>query len=143
MANVARRAFLKLLPASIMAGPVVAQEAAAKMGLRSVIGGASAGKLVGYAGSPYPQDCNTGTPISEIDWLKERLKSYADPEYLARIRRDMRMNVTRLDPDIASMRGISPSAAYSIQLDREVAKHIDHETGSLKQSLRRLGVPFV
>jgi hypothetical protein len=133
MANVARRSFLKLIGVAPIAAPVAAQEAAAKMGLRSMLGaagGLGGGRLVGYA-----QECAPATG-SHLDYLKSRLTRLLDPSYAEDMRRDIRGSITHLDPDLASMRGISPSAAMSIQLDRIVKRNIEQETWSVRKQIK-------
>lgn len=129
MSGMARRGFLKFLGAAPIAAPVVAQEAAAKMGLQAVIG-------AGGLGYNSVGGCHPVPAGSHLDWLKTRVKELADPEYVSQVRRDIRYNISRLDPDLASMRGISPSAAFSIQLDRVVKKRIEEESWSIRRQLK-------
>lgn len=134
MSGMARRNFLKFLGAAPIAAPVVAQEAAAKMGLRSALGaagGLGGSRPVGYAG-----ECPVPDGGSHLDYLKTRLTRLLDPSYAEDMRRDIRGSVTTLDADLASMRGISPSAALSIQIDRIVKRNIDQETWSVRKQIK-------
>lgn len=133
MSTMARRGFLKFLGAAPIAGPVVAQEAAAKMGLQPLLGG-----IGGIGGSLLSQTGETPRSIeyNHLEWLKERLKRLADPEYLAEMRRDLKWQVNRLDPDLAAMRGISPSAALSIQIDRIMQRNIKQETWNIRKQIK-------
>lgn len=131
MSGMARRSFLKFLPAAVASAPVAAQEAAAKMGLTGLASAGGLERAIGHAGQPV-----SDAGYNHLKWLKDRLAQYADPEYIARLHKDARRHITRLDPDLASMRGISPSAAFSIQVEREVEKTIEAETWSLRRSIK-------
>jgi hypothetical protein len=138
MANVARRSFLKLIGVAPVAGPVAAKEAAAKMGLQGVIGGALMRGGPGEACAPQPW-----TQAQEVSWLKENLATWQSDEQREERRYYERDYARQLDGDIAALRSVSPSYAYMKQLDRNVDRRIERETSSIRKQLRKLGVPFV
>lgn len=103
-----RRSFLSLFAAA----PVVAQEAAAKMGLSSMVSAASMPAVgVGHAIGASPAS-------SDDSWVKRAIAEYWSPQ-ARRERENEAAHAARvLDPDLASMRSLSPSAAYSLQRAR-------------------------
>lgn len=138
MANVARRAVLKMMGVAPIAAPVAAKEAAAKMGLRGLAGGIATGLSLGRTECPPPMN-----PIDEVAWIKDRLVGWASDEKRSDLFYYERGNARLLDGDLAAMRSISPSFAYTRQLERNVDRVIEHEVSGLRRQLRKLGVPFV
>lgn len=129
MANIARRGFLKLLPASVMAAPVAAKEAAAKMGLKGITGWGAG--FVGGSGSAAP-------PGIDKDWIKNALKELVDKDYRQQLTNDIRRYDARhLDADLASMRSISPAAAYHLQIDRSVERALAERRFNLMRDLKK------
>lgn len=125
-----RRGMLKLLAAAPAAVPIAAKEAAAKMGLgTSVFGGAAGGGMetarAGYADKAMGP-CAMPQAMQLADY-QNQLKRLLSPESLAGIRDAATRNGVQLDPDLASLRTISPSAARQIQIDRNVQRIIASE----------------
>lgn len=134
MANVARRGFLALIGAAPIALPVAAKEAAAKMGMGSVLSGAAS-----YGGGSaldvgYPK---AGTALkgdgSILGYLRAELRNLTEERNVSEIRRRVLRNgeARVLDADLASMRSTSPSVAYHIQIERCVARNVERERMSL------------
>ena len=132
-----RRGFLKLIGAAPIALPVAAKEAAVSMGLSGPLGaGAGMANTIGYAtsiGGPMPCD-----PASEGDYLRSRLAEIMSPQNLSRFRQEAKHEARMLDADIAAMRSISPSAAFSMQIERAVQKRIEQERSWIDQSIAKL-----
>jgi len=113
--KLARRSFLQLMGAAPIAAPVIAREAAAKAGV---------------AAMPLPsfeQDYFGGinpTTESGLPWAVERLRDLDAPEAfskaLAAVGRPR-----LLDPDLASSRSLSLSAAMRIQREREARAKLE------------------
>ena len=111
-----RRGFL----AAIVALPVAAKEAAGKLGLQGPLGwGVEGGLLHG----PHPGSALASSADAESFWQRQ-LRKFTTSRSQQRYRRiSARQDARRLDPDLASMRSISPAAAYALQCDRCVARH--------------------
>lgn len=126
MANVARRSFLKLIGAAPIAGPVVAKEAAAKMGMGTLLGGAASlsGETMD-AGYSISLDKETNM----LGWCKAELRNVFSDKNVSAVRQSIIRNgdARILDSDLAAMRSASPAAAYQIQIDRCVARRLEDE----------------
>lgn len=108
-----RRKFLAIMGAAPVAVPIAAKEASAKMGLLAPIGAPPEGGPLssGLGGCSVSGD-DTGTYLANmlggIDRGEEDKEFHRDAKYGARV----------LDPDLASLRSISPSFAYVTQRQR-------------------------
>lgn len=138
MSSMARRAFLRFAAAAPVALPVAAKEAAASMGLQGALGAGAqigmglAGQTVGYA-----DNCKDASPINHVDWLKQRMTDLLSDENLERIRMQEAAQLSRLDPDLASMRSVSPSFARHRQIDRNVNRAVESQKRWLNADLAR------
>lgn len=135
MANVARRGFLKLLGAAPIAGPVVAQEAAAKMGIGSLV--SLGGQLIERTGDkPYITDnyneCRPATVAEQLASYREEIERWRSPDRRKELRRRHRHDARTLDADLASIHSMAPQRAYHIQLDRLVEREIEAEVSMLE-----------
>lgn len=124
-----RRSFLALL-GGVAASPTASAKAAAQaMGLSGALGGAAAAinepRVIGHAGGPY----SSQSTLDHISQLMNEMMS-------ERGKMERRLNAAevarRLDPDLASMRSMSPSAAYAIQRKRSEAAILDLERKRLR-----------
>lgn len=124
----ARRRFLSLLGAAPAAIPVIAREAAAKLGLEGALGGTISSSIpLGLGGVPPD-------PSSE-PWPQRALRMFWRPTQRRERRNTVEWQARRLDPDLASMRSISPSAAYQLQRSRCAAR-VEHEAmASIKEHM--------
>lgn len=105
-----RRHFLSFLVAAPAAIPVIAKEAARKLGLEGALGGTlGPHTLPGY-----------GVPgvAAGGHWAHDAIKRFWSPRRQRERRETIEGAARRLDADLASMRSLSPSAAYRIQYDR-------------------------
>lgn len=130
-----RRGLLKLLGAAPIAAPVVAREAATKAGL------APLGMM---AEGPY--GCSPSqASISETAWVTEWCQRVFTKAWAEEKRREGKMGYPqRLDPDLASSRSLSLSAAMHIQREREIARRIERERADAKRRFLELtGLPYV
>lgn len=132
-----RRGLLKLLGAAPVAAPVIAREAATRAGVTPLGALVEGGYPIGSAPSP---SC-----VSEADWVTDWCrrvftKAWADEE-----RRQSRMfQPQRLDPDLASSRSLSLSAALRIQRERDVERRIERERDNAKRRFMELtGLEFL
>jgi hypothetical protein len=134
-----RRSILRMFAAAPIAAPVIAREATAKAG----IGAFGLGDPSGYGSQPLSQAYEgTATLNTAWDWKADilgkidRLTSRDERDKLFR-----NTTVTRLDPDLASSRSLSLSAAITIQKWRIVDRQIDHEKSYwLSELQERTGV---
>lgn len=134
--SVQRRGFLKLLASAPVAAPVVAREAAHKAGIGSLGVGAEMASQ-GISG-PSPYD---GEKEWVSTWCREVLsKGWADER-----RKDiLRSPVSRLDPDLASSRSLSLSAAMRMQRERDAERSIANERESARRRyLKLFGMEFI
>jgi hypothetical protein len=127
MANVARRAVLKMMGVAPIAGPIAAQEVAAKMGVGSLIGGGA------QLAKRYADTDTCATEVSPTTTAQRILNYRNDLAYWksAERRRELRRRYRRehitLDADLASHTSLSPAAARSIQIERLVDEEVnDH-----------------
>lgn len=139
MTSMARRAFLRFAAAAPVALPVAAKEAAAGMGLQGLLGGASFGANMPEMGCNtvgYPKDACA--PVNAADWLKQRLTELMSDESMERMRNDAKHSARYLDPDLASMRSVSPSFAYGRQIDRHVDRRIAGERKWMERDAKHI-----
>jgi hypothetical protein len=134
--SVGRRGFLRLLGAAPVALPVVAREAATKAGIGAVGVGMSGAPEASYGGS---------ITSSEGDWIASVAKRVFSKDWEDEERERLkRWNVTSLDPDLASSRSLSLSAAMNIQRARNIEKRIASERADARRSyLRHFKVDFL
>jgi hypothetical protein len=136
-----RRSFLRLIGAAPIAAPVIAQEAAGKMGLQA-IGTAYAGmELSGTA--DYNPVKEAVSPVNEGEWVRSEIAQFFSEPQRRNRRESIGSNITRLDPDLASMRSVSPSFAYSRQVDRTMARAERRETSWMRERAKVLGIPWL
>ena len=132
-----RRSFLGLLAAAPAAIPVIAKDAAAKMRLTSITGPGENH----YMGEAPSEAYGWG---SDASWIKDAIKKMFSEDAIQERMDHARHNARILDGDIASMRSLSPSAAYEIQVKRCYDRLTKKEKGNLEQMLRgetkRLGL---
>lgn len=128
MAGVGRRGFLRLIAAAPVAAPVIAREAAQKAGVSPLAAGMSEAT---YGVVPP-------SPSGGGDWIKDTCKRVFSQEW-EETRREQMMTYlpNRLDPDLASSRSLSLSAALLIQRDRNIERHIEGERADALRSFRR------
>lgn len=126
--SLARRAFLRIVAAAPMAAPVIAREAAQKAGI-SAVGAASQFATGGYGASPAIDNDWVKKWVSEVftsEWRDERWREIAGS------------SVGALDPDLASSKSLSLSAAIHIQrqrrFKREVASARSHALRRFKEA---------
>jgi len=126
--SVGRRGFLRLLAAAPVAAPVVAREAAQKAGVFPI---GSAGAI------QAAQDmCVPSGPSSDKHWAETMIKRVFDPKWIAQRREwfTKRRTVGVLDPDLASSRSFSVSAAVRMQREREFERFLASEQEEARQS---------
>lgn len=134
--SVGRRGFLRLLGAAPVALPVVAREAATKAG-------------VGSGFSPDLLGTSAQVPMSggttEGEWITSVCKRVFSKDWEAEERERMkRWHVGSLDPDLASSRSLSLSAAVNIQRQRNIERRIAAGREDAKRSyLRHFKVDFL
>lgn len=124
--SVARRGFLRLMAAAPVAAPVVAREAAQKAGITAL----------GY-GNPMPvpgnQSCGGGN-----DWIKDWAKNVFSAAWKEARWQEMKSNpVGTLDPDLASSKSLSLSAAVRMQRERNFARVVESERRSAADRFRK------
>lgn len=119
--SVGRRGFLRLIAAAPVVAPVAAREAAQKAGIGVVGLGVDA-----YSSGP---NASIGSaPSDEREWLTSWCKRVFTDEWEAEKRREGKAWLpARLDPDLASSRSLSLSAALLIQRDRDIERRIARE----------------
>ncbi len=129
--NVARRGFLKLMGAVPIAAPIAAKEA--MLAASGVASGIGVGAVTKYAEIADSQVAGLKPDGSWADHLRSRLAHYLSPEYRSQLLREE--HPSRLDPDIAAMRSISPSAQIAIQRKRNVDKYLADRVRKTNHSL--------
>lgn len=139
MSGVARRKFLSLLAMAPVAAPVVAKEAATRMGLSSMAAAAFTGDQFypGGVGSAMTQ------PTSNGDWIKQQIDQFVSPEARSGRLMQARQMAGRLDPDLAAMKSVSPSWAYAAQCDRAIARIEQNELSWLRKEADRSGLGWM
>lgn len=123
-----RRGFLGLLASAPLAARAVADQAAAKMGLSTAFDTSNA--VYGQSmGVPMPARADGGS------WVRQALADMMTDRSRQQRRDQAREEARVLDPDLASMRSLSPSAAYAIQRKRSYQRITDRERKYLNWQL--------
>lgn len=136
-----RRSFLKFLGAAPVAAPVVAREAAARAGVS--VGMPVTSALTGASGAVMG-----GSISASKSWTDEAVRflsaSAAGKRDLARKEDFFRHEFgSRLDPDLASSRSLSLSAAIRIQRERNLDIYTAMiERRMLERYLEATGMPW-
>ena len=130
-----RRKFLALVGMAPVAVPVAAKEAAAAMGVSGPLGAGSAGMNIVAGGYPMANSVEE----DHDGFLKRKLKRLDGGEEGEHSANDARYSARVLDADIASLRSISPSAAYAIQRQRTFDEFKRRRRASLLQDLAAYG----
>jgi hypothetical protein len=118
--SVGRRGFLRLLAAAPVAAPVVAREPAQKAGVGAI--GLGVDQLIPAGSSGQSLSSDEGV------WLTDWCRRVLSKEWEAEKRREGKSWLpSRLDPDLASSRSFSLSAALRIQQDRNIELRIRRE----------------
>lgn len=115
MIHASRRKILALFTAAPAALPVAIKEAAEKAGIASITDLPPAADY-GFAETAGPSmDWD-----AHIKWLKDRFtRVSSDHQRFDRLRR-AEEQAHRLNPNLASLRSVSPAAAYSIEVERQM-----------------------
>lgn len=113
-----RRGFLGLIGSVVAAPQTAAKTAAQAMGL-SAPTGLLAAQIVKEGATP-------GMSSGPHEWAVEQIGLFWTDRHKRNRKAEVAMRSKLLDPDLASMRSISPSAAYSIQMSR-TQKRVDDE----------------
>ena len=106
MKPLGRRSFFGLV-ASL---PVVLKDASTKMGLEGVIAGST--RSFGASRLPTP-------PADDGSWIRRTLSRFWSASAVRERRQQAEWEARHLDSDLASMRSLSPAAAYRLQCDRQ------------------------
>lgn len=125
-----RRRALKALAVAPAAVPVVAKEAAVKMGLGDAA-------MLGLSGASYGIPNNV-TGIDEVSALRDQLKSLVGGETRSNAIRQARYGLSRMDGDLAALRSVSPSWVVGIQAERNADRNLSMERKWLQERLSRL-----
>lgn len=131
--KVARRGFLSLLAAAPMAVPVAVKDAAAKMGLSAVTG---PGEMMGSIGGNSP----VGNGYDEAGYITQSIKEFWSPQVAADRAEQARSRASRLDPDLAAMRSVSPAWAHRVQTARCLREIEQHQTSWMRKRANELGL---
>lgn len=91
-----------------------------------------------------PGDANAmagfgAVPTADVGWAREALKDFWSEDKQSEIKARASVYARMLDTDLASMRSISPSAAYSVQMDRTLKREIRAERNYLERTIRKYG----
>lgn len=130
MIETSRRKFFGLAAAV----PVVATAAATKMGLVSGTSNLGTGAM---SASSTLSGGHPGLPPSGsfADYLRRQIKEFWSPDAKRQREAEAAQHARMLDPDLASMRSLTPSAAYHIQRGRVVKRIEDERLASLNAQL--------
>jgi hypothetical protein len=112
-----RRGFLAAIGFAPIAAPVMAKEAAAKMGMGIRLNDGPIG-IPTISGGSFDQD--------QTSWLKKHLMRFDTEAGRRELDEQVRYVARTLDPDLASMRSVSPAFAYAQQRHR-CMKRLDAE----------------
>jgi hypothetical protein len=124
--SVARRGFLRLMAAAPVAAPVVAREAAQKAGISAL----------GY-GMPMPPSGAGNSIAGGNDWIRDWAKDVFSAGWKEARWQDIKSNpVGALDPDLASSKSLSLSAAVRIQRERNFARMVENERRSVSKRFK-------
>ena len=128
--KLSRRNFFGVAAGGAVSAPVIAKEATAKMGMDSL----GYDSVIG--GSVAPSDGGYGT----IEWARKRFEEITEKGNIESRRAEVRSYQSRMGPDLASMRSVSPSAAYNIQVERAIIRSMEREKRDVIQTLKSYGV---
>lgn len=79
----------------------------------------------------------------ELDWVKEMLGEFLSGKAARETRDELRYASLTLDPDLASSRSLSLSAAMRIQREREVARRLQRSRSYYEERFKALtGLPW-
>ena len=132
-----RRGFLKFLSVSPVAAPVAAKEAAYAMGLNGSIGGLGEHGMAPVGGQIYDG------PVSSKSWIIDQVKSLFSEEERENRRLAALDYGRRLDPDLASMRSVSPAFAYRAQVARSERRIEARQKSWLRLQAKKAGMPWI
>ena len=116
--NLARRKVFGLIAGL----PVVATVAAQKMALVSATSTSAIGNNYGV---PSTMPSGIGSSLSYADQLKKTIKTFWSSDKLQERNNYAKSSSKTLDPDLASLRSVSASAAYTMQRAR--CEKIEHD----------------
>ena len=128
--KLSRRNFFGVAAGGAVSAPVIAKEATAKMGIEKL------GYASHYGSSVVANDGEYGT----IEWARKRFEKITERGNIRYRRANIRANQSSMDPDLASMRSVSPSAAYNIQVERAITRSMEREKMDVIQTLEEYGV---
>ena len=114
---IGRRGFFGFMGGAGVAAPSLAKEAASKMGLQAGGSGSMAAKIAALQ-SESENFSAPNSPMSPEGWLRHELKGMWGHEAVTERFEEACNQARHLDSDLASMRSLSPSVAYGIQVDR-------------------------
>ncbi|MEW5705114.1 MAG: twin-arginine translocation signal domain-containing protein [Pseudomonadota bacterium] len=123
-----RRRALKALAVAPAAVPVVAKDAAVKMGLGDVA--MSAGIPARYNAPIVATD--------EASHIRAQLKSLLGGEGRSRAIESARGALSRMDSDLASLRSVSPAWVLTVQAERTADRYLAAERRWLQERLSTL-----
>ena len=129
-----RRGFLKAVAAAPVAAPVVAKEAAAKMGM-----GGGAGLIGGANYAMPPSAYPMAVPEDRGSYLNRMLKELDSGDRDHDIANDAKYAGRTLDCDLASLRSVSVSFAYQTQRARHVVEIKRQRRESILRELEAIG----
>ena len=132
MKDASRRKFFGV----VAAVPVVATAAAARIGLVSAATPIAGGGSL-LSGSAINHGYGVPTPMGWSDHIKHQLKEFWSPEAKLNREREAACAAKVLDPDLASMRSLTPSAAYHIQCKRMTKRIEESRLADLNSQLSR------
>lgn len=125
-----RRGFLKALAGAVAAGPRAAS-AAVQEAEKLVLEGLPGDSVIPSVGSWGPAPAQ-----SSLVWATRGLARLTNPMYREHIR--SQIGVSRLDPDLASMRSMSLSVKVGIQQERNYHRALENEKTYLEKALTGL-----
>lgn len=132
MIHASRRKILSLFTAAPVALPVAIKEAAERAGI---------GSAAALAPVPSEQPMVSDYTVAperdwsgQIRWLKHRLGVVDTEHQRYHRRRRAEQDAHRLNPNLASLRSVSPAVAYRIEVDRRLRRleEEDRQTATLE-----------
>ncbi len=137
MSILSKRGFLKAFGGGVVAAPVMARQAAAQIATAGAAVSSSKGTSI-LGASSYGIDIARTEPDVSGRWVAKHLKEIFSPEFERRLRREAASEpIAALDPDLASSRSLSLSAAMRIQRERMIARRLDDERQTWLDSFKR------
>lgn len=130
-----RRAFFGLLGGAAVAGPSMAKQAVASVGLHAMplpMLSPDYGPEPGYSGSIQS---SIGEEYDHVKWLGDQIKSITGISAEERRERIAMQHVSVLDPDLAVNRSFSLSHKVQEQKRRNFDRYQEREHRSLKRQL--------